>query len=333
LLIGNGAKILQDKKRQNRNSTLNAPDRLNHLEIELEKLGKEVGSLQSDFKSTVTTLNESLQKTKEQMATLQGGLSAVRSMCNIGGPVLLTACLTGIGFLISQASDIKALKQKLSDSGLGSIVALSGPGLQKNLNLVAAQVQIARSAGKKATTPNSGKAAKALSTSIATVANQHPDVPQVWNAAAQLISYRSDLQTDFRQDSQSSCLTPHVSGGDVSASAGPDKNGSEALTIELKDCTLVLDDVDAFSRSQVEYGYEHVLMSRIPLVRILDLDHVTVVYKGGPIIPVSQIVFHQCSLDFQIPPGNLSVPPAPARQLMQNLLAADFSQSVKITTG
>ena len=327
---------MADKKTPIKKAELDLPDRFKKIDRELLKVSNTAEGTKADLQKTTDQLRTDFQTTTRAVATLNGSFKTIKWIFGILAPIVIGWLGAGTYFLYTQGGDIRAMKQKFSDSGIGPIVSkATGSGLQKNLTIVAAQVQVARSAGKKAVSINSKRDATSLSNSVADIAAEDPDTPQVWDAAAQLISYRSELQNGFQQNSEANCfLTPGPLTATPFTVAVSTENGYLLETMTLEHCALLLDDVDAYERSQIAYGNQHAikLNNTVPRLKLI-LNHVHVIYRGGPIIPVFQIVFNQCNFTFQFPPGIQTIPPAPAREIMENLLKADLSTTVQIATG
>lgn len=141
------------------------------------------------------------------------------------------------------------------------------------------------------------------------------DSPGYWNAASQLISYRSDLQVKFKPESLPDCL-----GGErvPNSKGGGNYNGYWQTTIVLSHCRLNIgiEDLPAFRALAA-----HVI-SGIPFEAIhysLDLTDVRVVYRGGEILPVDMIVMHNCRFEIE----TRDEAPAQGKTLTKDLLAAD----------
>src|ERR1035441_6780642 len=102
--------------------------------------------------------------------------------------------------LFGMKGDIQAIKQKIADGGNGAIVtALHNPSslqqLAANLGMVSSQVRVARVEERP---PNLERLSK-LSGAVKDAAVAYPDIPEVWQAEAELISYRSEERRVVRR--------------------------------------------------------------------------------------------------------------------------------------
>ena len=106
---------------------------------------------------------------------------------------VLGILIPGLGFWgWYVTTNIIAMKQQLADGGNAKLVAeLKSPKsteqLQANLTTVVAQVATARANDKA---PNPQKV-KALSSAIAQVVQKNPNLQEAWQAAAQVVSFRT----------------------------------------------------------------------------------------------------------------------------------------------
>jgi hypothetical protein len=193
--------------------------------------------------------------------------------------------------------------------------------LRANLSMVTPQVETARANGIK---PNTKKA-KALSDALSLVIKRDPDIPQVWQAASELISYRYSFSEGVE-------LPPEIArmfGSPVPNSGNcfeqqrkllipPPAAGPPLLNIlTWNDCTLRLDDIEGYENSlAVQLSKQH---NASPVPIRLALVRVKIVYHGGPIIPIVGMQTFGCEFEFEVP----TVPPVRARQLLEAILAED----------
>jgi hypothetical protein len=152
----------------------------------------------------------------------------------------------------------------------------------------------------------------------------------VWQAAFQLVSYRSESSNVVSQNSKQSCFLA----GDIALQQL--RNTTDAVVhsgVEIigGNCTLNLDDVDTFHSSSFSTFYEEADRRSLGKPRILALYHATIIYSGGTVIPINQIICDACTFEFRAP---LHVPPVPGRLLTDQLLTADLNDGpVKLSLG
>lgn len=115
-------------------------------------------------------------------------------LIKVGGGITLTF-LTWIGvgtaYLFSMHGDIQAIKQYETDHGAQIVKDIESPTnaaqLARNLSIAAAQIQLARAENRS---PNPSKL-KPLENAVLKQSTEHPELPQTWQAAAELASYRT----------------------------------------------------------------------------------------------------------------------------------------------
>jgi hypothetical protein len=97
----------------------------------------------------------------------------------------------GTGYLMTMRGDIQAIKQYEKDHGGEIVKNIESPAtkeqLAANLSLVSAQIQVARSENHKPDRKNLA----GLQGALQIASREHPDIPEVWQADAQLVSYKS----------------------------------------------------------------------------------------------------------------------------------------------
>jgi hypothetical protein len=150
----------------------------------------------------------------------------------------------------------------------------------------------------------------------------HPELPEVWQTASELISYRSEPQSTTTIQNLGNCvdrpwtvLTPPP--------PNPLPPGKLLDGVMYHDCTLVIDDLPAFMNGPAGRG---LLLAQIKapgrVYLSLILQNVHVVYRGGEILPAFLMIFQNCTFGWDIP---RTVPPSNGRHLTSGLLAADLS--------
>jgi hypothetical protein len=129
--------------------------------------------------------DDGMAKIEERVATLESSMRSIKLMIGVLVPALLFW-----GWYIT--TNVVAMKQSLADGGNTKLVTeLKAPKsreqLQASLSTVIAQVQTARANGTK---PDEKKV-NALSAAMYQVVQQHRELPETWQAASQLVSFRT----------------------------------------------------------------------------------------------------------------------------------------------
>jgi hypothetical protein len=246
----------------------------------------------------------------ERIAVLETTASIAKWVLGIFIPLVITW-----GTFIT--INVVAMKQSLADGGNTKLVSeLKSPAspqqLQANLSTVVAQIQTARVNGKK---PDTKKVTE-LSNVVSKVVENNPQTPEAWQAAAALITYRTE-QPQQQNPKECGSETPQIElSNEVQYSEG----------LGYSNCTIVLDDAPDIVNSRL-WIVEHQSMRNDPRSSqhfALVLNNVHVIYRGGSILPADIFIFTNCTFDFQ-----MSVPPpAPAQSLSKLLLAANVQQRV-----
>lgn len=225
------------------------------------------------------------------------------------------------GYLYLQHGDIRAIKQSIADHGLGQIVSdLNAPKspaqLQASLSTVVAQVQTARADGKA---PNKEKVA-ALSSALSDVVQKNPTLPEAWKAASELISYRT---SEAIASSSAQCDGPE-SIGSIDPNDHFDPNNITIPVAVYRNCTMDIGDIAGYQNGKLSNAVRSI--GKKDVYFTLALDHVHVIYRGGPVIPVALFVFSNCSFDFQ-----LNGPPPPqGERITKTLLASENPENVRV---
>lgn len=230
--------------------------------------------------------------------------------------------------------NVIAMKQQLADGGNTKLVTeLKSPKspdqLQANLSTVVAQIQMARVEGK----PPDEKKVAALSGALAKVVQDSPSLPEVWQAAAQLVDYKfQPKQTD---ESLPNCLdmvppeAPEVDriqtpdgAVDYPNFSGPQTQGWMAH-IYLGKCVLDLDDEGDFDNTSVGKYFQRVRKHHPQAaIFIIVVQDAVIKYSGGKMLPVSAIQFANCAFEI-VPP--VSLPSNNTKQLIAQLLPQKIS--------
>ncbi|HEY3706826.1 MAG TPA: hypothetical protein VGL22_17315 [Terracidiphilus sp.] len=226
--------------------------------------------------------------------------------------------------------DIGKIKQKVADGGLGTIVSsLEHPAspqqLAANLSLVTSQIKVDRAEGKA---PDPQKIVR-LSSAVKEVAVANPDVTEAWQAAAQLITYRSQTSHLDEKNPMNYCVNqPYKIEMKPDIPAAVRSNYTAAYAADLSNCIFVLHDQAGFERSQAAQQYGE-MQRRLhaaggnPPYLIFLLRNVRVIYRGGQPVTAAAFEFENCLFEFQEP---ASVPPPRGRKVLSDLLVADLQR-------
>jgi hypothetical protein len=123
--------------------------------------------------------------------------------------------------------------------------------------------------------------------------------PGYWQAASQLITYRS-MPAGTKPSNDRPCRDMNVV---IDRERGVDGVYEH---IEMSNCTFDLDNNPGFAWNGLP-GYEYLV-----------LHNVRVRYRGGAIHDIGRVMFDRCTFEFQIS----APPPIPAQHLTETLLAA-----------
>ena len=268
-----------------------------------------------DAMATVESLNK-------EISTLAQRVTAVETELRIWGRIIggfagagLLAGLGALGWSVHIGNKVTAIEQQLVDGGNTKLVAeLKDPKskqqLQANLTTVTAQIQTARANGIK---PNAPKVA-ALSEALSQVIQRNPDVSEAWQAATELVTYRSAQPATV----QKACFGKSMGSFIDNSSNGirlPD-------SLRDRDCSIDLGDIESFKSNleikDLKLNPDGTLIAPLGI----ELTNAHVVYHGGPLIPFTILRCVACTYDF----GFSVPPPLPAQKLTrQLLLAGDFA--------
>lgn len=235
--------------------------------------------------------------------------------------------------LVSLKGDVQAIKQKIHDGGLGDIVSsLQSPQspeqLRANLSTVIARVETAKAQGQH---PDGAKV-NALSRAVAQVAHTDPDLSEAWQAAAQLISFRTPLAS---APPQRKCFTgrsvdhvPHPS----APLTGEDRKKADEYVYMIQDvaedCTISLDAPDAIP-AETKKTLDDDIKALAPLTVGVEFHfkRAHIIYRGGALPSYGNAyVFENCTFDWSIS----SPPPIPAQKIAEGLLQASNPAYVSV---
>jgi hypothetical protein len=149
------------------------------------------------------------------------------------------------------------------------------------------------------------------------------DVPEVWQAAFSLVSYRFAIQADFSKEEMPDCLSKGENAIRRLRNT-PDwylLGSGNPIRLAGSHCVLDLGDVDSFNKGDFRRFFEEAKKRNPGNPRILALSHARIVYSGGNIIPIDQITCDDCTFELRAPH---QAPPPAGRSLTDQLLMADL---------
>jgi hypothetical protein len=200
-----------------------------------------------------------------------------------------------------------AMKQALLSNNTQLVAELKHPKsdeqLKANLSTVVAQVQRARVNGVK---PDLTKVSS-LTNAVAQVVKSEPQIPEAWQAAVQLVNYRT-ASLSAAPSAEYAC-----SKANVVVTGGPSP-ATMIATASFYNCVLDLDEPTIWTKPDLESQGQSITDWH------LDLHNVTVHYTGGASLAnVREITFDRCIMEFEIN----SRPSSPLGQsMLTQLLAA-----------
>ena len=221
-------------------------------------------------------------------------------------------------------SKLSTIGQKIEDqTGTKIVESLNAPQSQEHL--VASLTQVTanvRAAQAQGGTPSQAKALQ-LGKALDGVIQREPGLPEAWQAATTLVSYRASSPPNL-----GNCLTRPwtvipLSTGKVD---GPIKIG---YLFQFHDCTLDLSDSEAFLRSEAYKGFQ-AAEAREPgtYIQFFDMERVHLVYSGGSLFLSDSAVFRNCTFELRVGGS----PPPPIREITRKLLVARDYRKIEIGT-
>jgi hypothetical protein len=204
------------------------------------------------------------------------------------------------------------LQQAIDDSLRSAIESKDVNLVGEKAAKVAASIRILDGAQVMATSAN----LSSQSDQMLQLVHSNETLPSVWDAATQLVTYKSAVESRFKADSSKNCFetferyTPH-----------PNLIDSHIDDMLLNSCYLVIDDVVGFDRSQFGKTFS-IERSIDPSKRLrLVLTDVKVVYRGGTqVLPFFEMIGSNCTFEL----ASKAVPDLAARQFIAKLLTAEL---------
>lgn len=241
----------------------------------------------------------------------------------------LTTTLNGISVNVGK------IQQRIADGGAGPIVqAIEHPKsdeqLAANLSLAAAQIQVARVERRE---PDATKL-KTLEKALASATDTHPNLPETWRAALQLVDYKYESKStaalpnclDASLDDKSEIDRLQTADGvkDYPNFSGPQTPEGWMSHVLLNNCSLNLDDDGTFDSTSVGKFFEKVRKHHPQATLfylVLSGAHVT--YSGRKMLPISGIQFTDCKFEIKQPE---ELPSKWARALTAQLVTTDIKE-------
>jgi hypothetical protein len=149
------------------------------------------------------------------------------------------------------------------------------------------------------------EALKSVSDKLATAQGQYPELPQVWEATAAFVTYKSEVSLP-----PNSKIEQLAKGRSCTATVTIDSG------LVYKDCEVSLEDAAR------QFGHNLYNGKQVPFVFENSIVH----YYGGE-IPKGPMRFLGCLLIFDVP----NVPPPNALAALRTLTAANLSEAVEIS--
>jgi hypothetical protein len=254
--------------------------------------------------------------------------------------IVLSALAVGfaawLGFvtvsIVGMKGDLQAVKQKINDGGLGDIVSkIQNPSspeqLSTTLELVTSLLDVQRLQGHK---PDPVKLAR-LSSAVKNVATKDPNLPSVWQAATQLVNYRSVAVGGPARTDLPNCLDINRALLEIQNTPEVQFEHAVEVTDAVRDCHLDLDATESFATTAAGLFFSEAERRQPGVAKMLQVENGTVTYSGGPMIPINRVVFKNCVFVFQPAFG---LPPKAGQSLTSQLLTADMSNaSIRLPTG
>lgn len=268
------------------------------------------------------TPSERIANLQQRVSSIEGQLKVLppqRESHGLRNGLAAASLVPVLWWVYFITSNVVAIKQQLRDGGNKEIVAsLEHPQspaiLRADLNTVIASIQTAQAKG---IAPNAAKTGS-LSRAIAQVI-QEPSPPlEAWQAAGQLISYRT-------QSAKATELpTCKLQVNDAGSQPSPLITGYR-LDLVLRDCTLVIDDpkLPEYFREETESARERLNVSPDAIYVHYALSNVHVVYSGRPIF-ANTIQMFNCAFEFRIS----SEPASEGKGIVEKILIADDLNSI-----
>jgi hypothetical protein len=278
-------------------------------------------SLSSSFFLSVES-EDTMAPQPERIASLETAAAIAKWVLGIFIPLVI-----GWGAYITM--NVIAMKQQLADGGNTKLVTeLKAPKspdqLRANLSMVSAQIQTAKANGTK---PDAKKV-QALSTALSQVVQRDPELPEAWQTAFQLVSYRFQLAQIPPDSELRNCLDAPKSLTEFAGTLREEgdnvaKHRPGHFQLVSSNCVLNLDSNSAFE-STSGWQFFREVNERAPGNGVhFDLFNAIVTYSGNGLIPFDGLKCTNCV--FELKPSS-AIPPRRGQALTDQLLTADLSK-------
>jgi hypothetical protein len=236
---------------------------------------------------------------------------------------LAVAALAAVGWCWHLSTVVAVLQTGGNTQLLTELKEPKSPGqFRANLYTVIAQIETARAEGKQ---PDQKKMA-ALSDALSRAVQSHPEVPETWQAAAQLVDYKfqsiSTVSTPLRNclDSIPTYAADFRGNEELPAGTMPDATAIGDI-ITTRDCAIDLDDDGSFFSTPLGQSMKldaeaHPLMKTFTL----QISNARITYSGGKLLPFNVIEFTNCI--FEVKPAG-AVPNKIDQSITRQLLAVN----------
>jgi hypothetical protein len=254
---------------------------------------------------------------------MRGSLSAWGKIGTILASAALAAGLGALGWSWTISTTVAKIQQAINDGGTAKIVSeLKSPKSQEqlraSLSTVIAQVQTAKAEKKE---PDTSKVS-ALSDAVDSVVKRNPTLPEAWQAAAQLVSFRSSQPTT---EITKKCFEwPHDPKPQTNVKPGDGHH--VAFEVWDSNCTLDFRNPEDMERTVERNMRLH--SADFPNLDyiLVRLDNAHVIY-GGEDLKMVRFLFVNCTFEVELP----KVPPPNGRKLTEQLLEAKDIRNVEIS--
>ncbi len=199
--------------------------------------------------------------------------------------------------------------QKAIDDSLMSALKADTPQALQSLAKVETETVNLRKLGAKLPPKDIDQSASLLAQAVAL----HPNSSYGWAAAAQMVSYRSDLR--LKPTERPDCYLTQA-GGDWHLSSP---------VMKYHDCTLNLDDIIRFNAlaPTISQGPASAPTATGRILPTIFLQNGTVAYSGKKMIAFERLICQNCSFNLLSPE---EIPPPSGRALSEQLLVADLAK-------
>jgi hypothetical protein len=286
--------------------------------------------METSYSQEISPLGLEMPLTKtERVVDLEKKVSNIGLVLKLAGSAIVLVALPLFGYICIQLNQqgrqlaaIDAIVRKQLPTMAESLIMApvgSEAQLRRNLSVSATLVQSAREEKRKSDSASVTKVGQEL----VGVLDAHPVVSEGWQAAAELVSYRSDLRTGFQSKKLRDCFDDQGS-QDVEFTNPNYWTGIHDVL--MTKCSLDISNVDGFWKSRFGLGLTK-LESTVghPVPFRIFLNEVTLVYRGGDVIPAFYIGCSNCIYDFQI---QNQIPSTRGKYLTRELLVADLANPV-----